>query len=171
MMLRRILPLALGVCLAYPVFGQNRGTADATINGKKVSVEYGRPSLGGRDFEKDVLSMASVGMVWRLGMNQPTSITSAGDLVVGGKTLKAGKYSLWAKKTGDQTWVLEFHPQVPSWGDPPLTEGFAAETPLKFSKSPTKAEQLTITLAASKGNADMTISWGDARLSSSFGVK
>jgi hypothetical protein len=171
MLTRGLLSLALVACLVYPAVGQNRGTADATINGKKVSVEYGRPSLGGRDFQKDILSQASVGMVWRLGMNQPTSITSAGDLVVGGKTLKAGKYSLWAKKTGDQSWVLEFHPQVPGWGDPPLTEGFAAEAPLKYSKSSTNTEQLTMTLAANKGSADLTISWGDAKLSSSFGVK
>jgi len=168
---RAMLLLPLMVYLAYSASGQNRGTADATVNGKKVSVEYGRPSIGGRDFQKDIMTLASVGTVWRLGMNQPTSLTSAGDLVVGGKTLKAGKYSLWAKKTGDQSWMLEFHPQVPAWGDPPLTEGFAAETPLRFSKTVDKTEQLTITLAANKGNADMSINWGDARLSASFGVK
>src|SRR5262249_58747338 len=93
---RAMLLVSLITCLVYSVPGQNRGTAGATVNGKKVSVEYGRPSIGGRDFEKDIMTMASVGTVWRLGMDQPTSLTSAGDLVGRGQPRQASPSSLLA---------------------------------------------------------------------------
>src|SRR5215813_12209647 len=121
--------LALSL-VASAVMAQGRGAAEVTIKGKKISIDYGRPSLGGRD----VFSLAKVGDVWRVGNNMSTSITTEADLVVGGTTLKAGKYSLRAKKTGPETWTLNFHPKTGVWGAPPLTEGFVAETPLKTAK-------------------------------------
>jgi len=155
--------------LACPVFGlqANRGTAEATVNGKQVSISYGRPSLKGRD----ILSLMPVGKVWRLGANQATEITSAGDLSVNGSSLKAGKYSLWLKKTGDNSWALEFHPKTGVWGMPELTEGYVAELPLKMQTASDSAEQLTITLKADGGNAGIDIHWGTAELTGSFGVK
>src|SRR5579864_2380950 len=42
------------------------GTADCTINGKKVTIEYSRPSLKGRKLGTD---LAPYGKVWRTGAN------------------------------------------------------------------------------------------------------
>jgi hypothetical protein len=106
------------VLLVCGSFGQDRSSTAVTINGKKVSIDYGRPSLKGRD----MLGQVTGGTVWRLGSNKATEISSTGDLVVGEKVLKAGKYSLWAKKT-DNGWLLMFHPQTGIWGAPVLTEG------------------------------------------------
>ena|ERR1044072_1121457 len=169
MNLRRLTVCLMALCLAVPAFAQMnaaRETTSATVKGKKITITYGSPSWGG----KDRLSMASTGMVWRLGMNQPTVLETTGDLNVAGTQLKAGKYSLWAKKTGDNSWALEFHPTVPGWGDPPLTEGFAAELPLKMETVKDHAEKLVISLADMKGKAGIKIHWGTAVLSSSFDV-
>jgi hypothetical protein len=144
-----------------------RGKAEATVNGKAISIDYGRPSLKGRD----MFSMIQPGMIWRLGMNMSTSIETAGDLVVAGKELKAGKYSLWAKKTGADSWTLLFHPKTGVWGAPGLKEGFIAELPLKTEKVADSAEELTITLADNKGKAAIKIHWGTAALTGSFDVK
>jgi hypothetical protein len=169
MKLRRLVVLPILALLACPAFGlqANRGTAEATVNGKQVSISYGRPSLKGRD----ILSMIPVGKVWRLGANQATEITSAGDMSISGTSLKAGKYSLWLKKTGDNAWALEFHPKTGVWGMPELTEGYVAELPLKLGTASDSAEQLTITLKANGGNADIDIHWGTAELTGSIGVK
>src|SRR4051812_48962744 len=102
MSLRRITLCLVAICLTVPAFAQaGREKATATIKGKTLTITYGTPSWGGQDR----LAAATTGTVWRLGMNQATEIESTGDLVVGGTTLPAGKYSLWAKKTGDNTWV------------------------------------------------------------------
>lgn len=177
MKLRRAALFVAMFCLAAPLTawslqgGANRGVAEATINGKKVTINYGRPKLNGRDTEKDLLGQMKIGQAWRLGMNEKTVIDSAGDLMVAGKQLKAGKYSLWVKKTGDNNYVLGFHPKADGWGAPPLTEGYVAELPLTLGKAADSAEELVIGLADKGGNAEINIHWGTATLTGSFGVK
>jgi Protein of unknown function (DUF2911) len=168
MSLRKIAPVLLVVCLAAPVMAQgNRGTASLTIKGTQISISYGRPSLQGRD----MLSQMKTGMVWRTGMNQATEIQTTGDLVINGHDLKAGKYTLWTKKTGDDAWALMFHPKTGIWGLPEMKEGFVAELPLKHESAKDAEEQVTITLADVKGKAVITIAWGTARLTGTFAVK
>ena len=145
----------------------DRADAQATIKGKKISINYGRPALKGRD----VLAQAPVGTVWRVGMNAATEITTAADLKIGGKELKAGKYSLWVRRTGENMWTLAFHPKTGVWGAPPLKEGYAAELPLKLEKSADSMEMLTISLADAKGEGEIKIHWGTALMSGKFGVK
>ena len=166
---KKMIPFMLVLCLASHVLAQNtnRGTAEATIKSQKLSINYGRPSLKGRD----LLAQATVGTVWRVGMNQATEIESTGDLLVGGKELKAGKYSLWVRKTGADTWTLAFHPKTGIWGAPPMREGYVAEMPLKLDKASDSAEQLKIDLADKNGEAEIKIHWGTALLSGTFGVK
>ncbi len=144
-----------------------RTDAEATIKGKKISINYGRPGLKGRD----LLAQAPVGTVWRVGMNAATEITTAADLMIGDKELKAGKYSLWVRRTGEDTWTLAFHPKTGVWGAPPLKEGYAAELPLKLEKAPDSIELLTISLADAKGEGEIKIHWGTALMSGKFGVK
>jgi hypothetical protein len=171
------LPLLLALFAALPAAAQHaqhgapaaagRGKAEATVKGKAISINYGRPALKGRD----LLAQAKTGMVWRLGTNEATEITTAGDLVVGGKELKAGKYSLWVRKTGEDTWTLAFHPKTGVWGAPALKEGYAAELPLKLTKADDSAEQLMIHLADRDGKAEVQIHWGTALLTGRFEVK
>jgi hypothetical protein len=160
--------IVLILLLCLPLAAQStRGKAETTVKGKKISIDYGRPALQGRD----MLGMAQTGMVWRLGMDEATEIESAATLVVAGKELKPGKYSLWARKTGANQWTLAFHPQTGVWGDPPLDKGYVAEMPLKLEKSPNSTELLTIALAEKTGEAALTVKWGTAQLSGLIGVK
>jgi len=144
-----------------------RGKAEATVKGKKITIDYGRPALHGRD----MIGLAKPGMTWRIGMDEATEIQTTAALVVGGKELKPGKYSLWARKTSPTEWILAFHPQTGVWGDPPLESGYIAQVPLKLDKAANSAEQLTITLADKAGEAAITIHWGTAQLSTTIGVK
>lgn len=170
MKFNKLILCLLMLCVAIQAFAQmggERQTSEVTINGKKLSVNYGSPSAKGRD----LLGWAKPGTVWRLGMNQPTTLETTGTLKVAGKTLAPGKYSLWAKKTGANSWLLAFHPTVPGWGDPPLTEGYAAELPLKLEKANDSAEQLNISLVGLQDKAGIRIHWGTALLTGAFDVK
>jgi hypothetical protein len=187
---RTLLPLLLLLCCACSSQAQNsnapanaahsnaspqaqkeapasRGDAAATVKGKKISINYGRPNLKGRD----LLAQAPVGTVWRVGANQATEITTEGDLLVGDKELKAGKYSLWVRRTGEDSWTLAFHPKTGVWGAPPLKEGYVAELPLKLEKVSDSLDVLTISLADSDGQGEIKIHWGTALMSGKFGVK
>jgi hypothetical protein len=166
----RLLTLLAVLCLAtacYAQGGGERGSAEATVNGKKISISYGRPSLKGRD----LLGQAPVGTVWRLGMNQATELTTTGDLDVGGTKVPAGKYTLWAKRVSESEWHLALHPKTGVWGAPALTEGYIAEMPLTLSKASAPVEELTIGVADAGGKAQLKIEWGTMVLSGDIGVK
>jgi hypothetical protein len=161
------------LCLVATALAQgNRGTAEITIKGKKVSIDYGRPHLGGHS-----VSELPAGGVWRLGMNEATRIVTAGDLGVGSQTVKAGTYTLWVRRTGENSWTLAFHPKIEGpngrhlWGEPAMTEGFIGELPLKLEKAKDSADQVTIALAEAKGKGWIKIQWGSDLLSGSFDVK
>jgi hypothetical protein len=161
--------IALALLIAVlPLAAQaGRGTAQATIKGKKLTISYGKPKLQGRD----MIGMARPGMTWRLGMDDATEIETTGTLVVGTKELKPGKYTLWAKKVSATDWTLNFHTTTGVWGDPALETGYAATLPLKLDKAATSAEELVISLADRNGDAAVTIRWGTAQLTGAFGVK
>jgi hypothetical protein len=173
MILRRMLLFGAVLSLAAVAVAQgNRGAAEVTIKGKKISIDYGRPHLGGHG-----VSELPAGAVWRLGMNEATRIETAGDLGIGSQTLKAGKYTVWVKRAGENGWILAFHPKTEGqngrrlWGEPAMTEGFVGELPLKLEKAKDSADQVTISLAEAKGKGWIKIQWGTDLLIGSFDVK
>ncbi len=145
----------------------SRGQAEITIDGNKMSIDYGQPLLRGRD----MLSRASVGTVWRLGMNEATEIDSEADMVIEGTELQAGKYSLWAKMIGDSEWVLAFHEVTGVWGQPELRFGYVAELPLKLETVREDFDRLTIDLKNKDDSAEITIHWGTTVLTGAIIVK
>lgn len=164
----RLASLFAALMLAVPALAQGgRGTAEATIKGTKISVSYGRPELKGRNLTAE----APVGTVWRLGRNEATEITTSGPLEVGGKTLPAGKYSLWATKVSNTEWRIGFHPKTGVWGSPELRDGYVAELPVAVSTSPNSVELLTISLADAGGKARMKIEWGTSVMTGEIGLK
>jgi hypothetical protein len=158
--------LILTSSLLAQVQSATRATTVATVGGKNISIVYGRPALRGRN----MIGLAQPGTVWRLGMNEATEITSELPLIAGGKQLRAGKYSLWAKKTGETSWVLAFHPTIGVWGQPELRDGFVGEVPLRLEKAVQSAEQLSIVLTTSGKNVKVDIHWGDTKLVGTFRV-
>lgn len=167
--------MAIALALAGPAWPQRnpRGTAKQDVNGKTVSVEYGRPSLHGRTVDQ-MLSQLKAGEVWRLGADQATTFSTTGDLTFGGATVSKGVYSLWARKESDNSWTLVFNSEHGQWGadsngianrDPKLD---IASVPLKESKATPAARQVTISLSKAASGGVITIEWGDLKLTADF---
>ena len=97
MRVRRLIPIAV-LAVAASAYAQSdrapRETVTAQLNGKKVAVEYGRPSLHGRAV-KDLLAQLPANRVWRAGVDQATTLTTESDILIGGKKVPAGKYTLY----------------------------------------------------------------------------
>ena len=157
----RFLPaLAVLVSLATVALAHNpRGKVEASFNGKAVTVEYGRPSLNGRD----MLGMATPGMIWRLGSEDATTITTAGDLMIGGEMVPAGAYSLFAQKT-DGGWDLLVNGETGQSGLAHDPEKDLFSAPLKVEKADDSAEMFTITLMADGMNGTLKMQWGETAL-------
>jgi hypothetical protein len=144
-----------------------RGTAELTLKGKKISVEYGRPALGGRTLN-DLLGQLPAGEFWRLGADKSTTFSTTGDLTFGSVKVPKGEYSLWAQKQADGSWKLVFNKQHGQWGtnhDP--SQDFAS-VPLKTEKESKSAEQVTISLKEEHGSGEISIDWGGMELSATF---
>jgi hypothetical protein len=158
-----------------------RENPSASVGGKKVSIEYGRPSLKGRAI-RDLLSQLPADRVWRTGVDQVTTLTTEGDILVGGQKVPAGKYSVYvhAPENGDWSLLLNTDPGVP------LKTIFAGATPamadalwprldgydnvkdkevvratLKSGRSAAPIEQFQITLAPAGNGATLTLAWGE----------
>ena len=78
-----------------------------------VKVVYSRPHKRGREIFGSEL--APYGKVWRLGANEATEITTTKNIKVGGKTLKAGTYSMFAIPEKDE-WTIIFNNGLGQWG-------------------------------------------------------
>ncbi len=155
-----------GVLLAAPAaLAQSpRGTAEATVGEASISIDYGRPSLKGRD----MLGQAADGMVWRLGADQATTLTVSGaDLQFGGTSVSAGSYSLFARKSGDG-WVLLVNSQTGQWGTDHDASLDVAEIPMGVG-SGEAAEQFTVSIGASGDHdGELHFAWGETVLTAGF---
>jgi hypothetical protein len=81
-------------------------------NGLTLKATYCSPSKKGREIFG---GLVPYGSVWRTGANEPTTFHTATDLVVEGKNLPAGDYSLWTIP-GPQEWTIIFNSKIPDWG-------------------------------------------------------
>ena len=171
-MLTILCAIGLGTVLAAPAMAQGnpRGTASLTLASTKVTVEYGRPSLKGRDVNQ-MLGQLPAGEVWRLGADKSTTFTTTGDLDFSGTTVPKGTYSLWARKESDNSWKLVFNSQHGQWGTNHDASKDAVSVPLKQEKGSSSAEEVTIKLEKEGDGGEFTVQWGDLELSANFTAK
>jgi hypothetical protein len=141
--------------------------AKLELNGKAITVEYGRPSLKGRTAAQ-LLDQLKSGQVWRLGADKSTTLSTATDLVFGDVQIPAGEYSLWARREADNTWKLVFDKQHGQWGTSHDPAQDLAAVPLKETKAPKPEEMVTISLAKEGAGGVIVIQWGDMKLSTNF---
>jgi len=139
------------------IWAQDRGTAQASFGGKNVEVEYGRPSLNGRD----MLSKLPVGGSWRMGLNAATTLNSEATLVFGSESVQPGEYRLTAKRVGENDWHLVIS-----------KDDNSAEVPLVTETAGESVETLTIEIEAKSAKQGLfRMAWGTLIVSSSFTVK
>ena len=78
---------------------------------KVVKVTYSRPQLKGRAISK----LAPQDKVWRTGANEAAEITFYKDVMFGGKSVKAGTYSLFTIP-GSNDWTVILNSAKNVWG-------------------------------------------------------
>jgi hypothetical protein len=149
--------LALGSAAGETAQMNPRGAAKVTLAGKTVEVDYGRPSLKGRD----MLGKAAVGQEWRMGADTATTLKTAAALTFGAAQVPPGEYVLRARKASETDWVLKVE-----------KDGAAvAEVPLESSTLDKSVEVFTIDLAEERGQGVFRMSWGNRSLATRFTAK
>jgi hypothetical protein len=86
--------------------------AQATVKGKKITVDYSAPSKRGRAIMGELVPY---GKVWRTGANAATTLATEADLMIGSLHVPAGKYTLYTIP-GEKEWTLIVNKQTGQWG-------------------------------------------------------
>jgi len=159
-----------------------RGSAVADVGGRKVTIDYGRPSLKGRDLDV-LLKELPPDRMWRAGENQVTTLTTSGDVTVAGRMVPAGKYSVYVHAPQGGEWSLVLNKDLgialgkiwdqapdnlkdepwPHMGDYEKTVADLEVVRAKMTpaKPASPAELFTISFRPKGDAAELTLAWGD----------
>jgi hypothetical protein len=149
------------------------GMARISLGDTYVRVVYSRPYKRGRNNifgTKESGAVVPFGERWRTGANEATEITVTGDVLIGGKTLPAGTYSLFTTP-GANTWTVHFNSKLGLDG----TGTFANDTFTPIDLAPTdvlvisapvtqlpedkEVDQLTFEFEKTAAGAEMVLRW------------
>jgi hypothetical protein len=143
-------------------------TADVTLKGKKVTIDYSRPYLKGRKIGEEIVPY---GKVWRTGANEATTLTTETDLDIAGVSVPAGKYTLWTLPNSDN-WKLIINKQTGQWGTNYDAAQDLARVDMQKSVASPPVEQFTISFdKKSDSAADLVLQWGTVRVSAPLKAK
>ncbi|MGV6831699.1 MAG: DUF2911 domain-containing protein [bacterium] len=113
--------LVLALAFSFVSYGQVNTPAPSPFSKVEqkvgltdVTLEYSRPAMRGRTIFGDLVPY---GKVWRTGANARTKITFSDDVMVGGKTLKAGTYAIFTIPQ-EKSWDVIFYTDSNGGGAP-----------------------------------------------------
>ncbi|HTP12812.1 MAG TPA: DUF2911 domain-containing protein [Bacteroidota bacterium] len=146
-----------------------RDSVEISFGGKKISVNYGRPSIRGR---KNIIGgLVPFNKWWRTGANEATAFVTEADLVIEGHTIPKGSYTFYTMPSEKQ-WKLMINKQTGQWGTVYNPDLDLVRLPLskKLLKNP--VEKFLITLAKTGSTSGvMKLTWENTELSLKFTVR
>ena len=87
-------------------------TAEGTVAGAKITINYSSPAGKGRTIWGDLVPL---GVIWRAGANEATTFTTSKDITVEGQKLTAGTYSFFVIP-GESQSTFVFNKVAKQWG-------------------------------------------------------
>ncbi len=128
----------------------------------ELHTNFSSPGKKGRIIFGDLVPYNKV---WRTGANEPTTFTTNKDLIIEGKELAKGTYTIWTIP-GETSWQVIFNSKLHDWG-----VKFTDQSPSRDSKddvlvatiSPSKsltvAENFTISFTEAGEGSLMILAW------------
>lgn len=131
-----------------------------------ITIDYSRPSAKGRLVFPEVVPPNTL---WRTGANMNTTIEVSTDIIIEGKALPAGKYSLFTVPNDDM-WQVIFNRKTDHSG----TSGYDANNnellvEIKPSRLSDEVETFTIDINdISTNSANLILAWQNTRIAIPF---
>lgn len=161
-------PLALEAQVKTPQ-SSPKGYIKQTVGLTDVEVTYSRPGARGRAVFGNLVPF---GKLWRTGANENTIINFGDDVIIDGKTLKKGKYSIYTIPR-IESWEVIFYLSTDNWGLPEnWNEAYVAlKTTVKEDALPTPVETFTIGINGLEQNsAYLEMAWENSHIALKFEV-
>ena len=128
--------------------------------GQTIKTNYSRPAMKGR---KIYGGLVPFGQVWRAGANEATTFVTSGDMIVGGKVVPAGSYTIFTVPAADK-WTLIVNKQTGEWGIPYKYESDElARIDMTVSKLPAPVENFTIDYDKTPRFCTLRMDWESTR--------
>jgi len=142
-------------------------TATGKVGGATISIAYSGPSVRGRKIWGDLVPY---GKAWRAGANEATTFTTDKDITVEGKSLKAGKYSVFVV-ANEKEWEFIFNSETGQWG---IKKGGdanfdPAKNAITFKVKPAKSASMTEQLTYAVTEKGFVLRWEN--LEGQVGIK
>jgi len=136
--------------------------------GKTITTNYCSPRMKGR---KIYGSLVPFGQVWRAGANEATTFVTSSDIVVGGRSVPAGSYTIFTIPAADK-WILIINKKTGEWGIPYKYENDElARVDMKVSKLAAPVENFTIAYDRSGNGSILRMDWETTRASVDIAAK
>ncbi len=137
----------------------------ALVKGKDkqplAKVIYSRPQKKGRVVFGE---LEPYGKVWRTGANEATEIKIYKDIMVAGKPLKAGTYSLFTIPEKDK-WTVIFNSDLDQWGAYSYNkEKDVLRVEIKTVKIESTVEAFSILFKDTDKGANMLMAWDEVMI-------
>jgi hypothetical protein len=141
-----------------------RGKSELKAPNGSITLNYGRPSLQGRD----MLAKLQTGAFWRLGKDEVTILSTPVSLAFGSTVIPKGTHGLWLTRVAPDAFALVFNKQVTGHGMMHDASKDVASVPLTKSALPDSVETLAIDLLPAANGGTLAVRWGKARLAAGF---
>ena len=136
-------------------------------DGKTIKIDYSSPRAKGRKIFGDASEKALVpyGEIWRTGANDATTFVTNTNLMVGGKSVPAGSYTIFTVPKAD-TWWLVISKKTGEWGtDYPGENEDLARVPMQVSKTSAPVENFTIAFDQGGSKCSLRMDWENTQAS------
>ena len=153
--------LMIASALAMGAFAQEKmasppASAEGTIDGVRIKVDYHQPSARGR---KIMGGLVPYGEVWRTGANETTTIEFSGPVKIEGKDLAKGKYALFTLP-GENEWTIIINKTI-KWGAYDYKQG---EDILRVQVKPSKTDGFVETFTIALVGNQVVLKWENSQV-------
>ncbi|MGA3268994.1 MAG: DUF2911 domain-containing protein [Verrucomicrobiota bacterium] len=171
---------AVALATALPIMAQQHQrvspheTISAVIDHNRVTITYGRPYTtkpGSTEARKIWGSLVPWGEPWRMGADEATLLVTQQPIVLGGKTVPAGAYTLYLVPSENGASQLAISTSIGGWGIPVDTGHDLARVDL--TKSALDQPVTQFTMAVGKGDSGggvIKLMWESTQFSVPFTV-
>jgi Protein of unknown function (DUF2911) len=136
-------------------------------DGKTVKIAYSSPRAKGRKIFGTAADKALVpyGEIWRTGANEATTFVADTNLMVGGKAVPAGNYTIFTVPKADEWWLV-VSKKTGEWGtDYAGEKEDLTRAPMKVSKTTAPVENFTIAFDQGGSKCTLNLEWENTRAS------
>jgi len=141
------------------------------VSPARIRIDYGQPHLRGRKLHTPTL--VPLDSVWRFGANEATALETEVDLLIGGKPVPKGKYTLYALPAA-AGWKLIVNSNTGQWGTEYDAKHDLVRVDLQKRTLPAPVESFSVWLIPSTQpgppSGELRFAWGDAELSTNWQV-